>query len=551
MKNYSYLKINIKNITLLIVLVSVIILGLLPKYSYANNPSNPVNLFLDENRLFGYIEGNACGDKTCQSDEVCQKEYRGVLPIESDTTSVGTQKTTTFTCVKARPISAPASPYRGSVGCGAGATSGALGSILSGILISPFGPVTYLSDPVGSFTGIFNSLIGLSNPSNIIPDDECTYNNINQVIDSRRLTAPLPVDIFNPLPLPVNVTSPTPLPVVVVDDLALYQQKELIDAPLAAQQKAKTIATISDTIRYQISADNLILNNYFAVEQLGVQFGVLDSETGVVAKDAIENYGSYANFSLDKNNEIADYFRGLQDPTKSKLPRETFTEKCGNTKIEEADTFNCIVEGIKTNNNANDIADITAFVAKQKGKDAEKLLEQELRDGDGFLSTTNNNEKNPFIKTILTPGDTTAALNNQIIGSTIDQAIIASGKNCFEAIPNNILNGSLRPVLTQGLFNVNNSLSSVTSTVRNTTGNSLQDPRNFANQILSNGTAPNPDQFFRSLQDSLLSNITNSLSCVFTNEITGLLNGALGNISAPLIGNLNGVINNAVNRVTP
>lgn len=516
-------KISIKLIQILSVFLFVLIL---PNITYADN-----------------LYGGTCGTLTCGQNEVCQKQYRGVLPIGPQNDGDAT-----YTCVKPEAISAPASPYRGSVGCGAGATSGALGSILSGILISPFGPVTYLSDPVGSFTGIFDSLIGLSNPSNIIPDDECTYNNINQVIDSRRLTAPLPVDIFNPLPLPVNVTSPTPLPVVVVDDLALYQQKELIDAPLAAQQKAKTIATVSDTLRYQISNDNLMPQNLDDLRKLGIQFGALDSETGVIAKDAIDTYGNYANFSLDKNEELAQYFRDLQDPTKSQLPRETFTEQCGNIKLEEADTLECIVEGLRPNNNVNDIANTIGFMASQKSDEARKQLEQEVVVmGEGYFSKTENNDKNPFTKVIQTPGSNISSLSEKVTEATIDQAIVAAGDNCFEAIPNNILEGSLKPVLTQGLYGVNNTLSSVLNNATSDPINSLQNPQGFANQLQAGvtGALPDPNRFFQSLQNSLVQNVTSGLSCELNKQISGLLNGIIGNVSLPGIGNVSGAINNA------
>jgi hypothetical protein len=578
MKNVIYQKLNKNNILFLVMLLSVF---LLPSNSYANSPA-PETFFVDQNRLFGYVSGNSCGDKTCNADEVCQKEYRGVLPIESDSNILGLPKTTTFTCVKARPIQAPASPFRGDTGCAEGISglSGILGDTVSGLLgqgvlgglfgginlvgfgSSLFGgPSAYtfikpgdiagslissISDPlISQFRGLlgdggagFNRLINL----NLDGDDECAnYNNINTVIDTRRLTAPLPVDIFNPLPLPVNVTSPTPLPVVVVDDLALYQQKELIDAPLAAKQKAETIATISDTLRAQISSDNLIPNNLFDATKLGIQAGALSTETGVINKDALLTYGGYQNFSLEKNEQLAQYFRDLQDPNKSKLPRETFTEKCGNVSAALAGeiSFECALLVLQTNNNANDIAANSLFQAKAKSDLATDLLKTELAQNGGFFSTTAiPNDRDPFNKKDVTPGSVTQGLTDKVVGASIDQAIIASGTNCFEAIPNNILNASLRPVLTQGMFNVNsNVLSSVpliTPSDRDgANSNNLQNPRDFVNQAGSNF---NPDQFFQSLQNTLLQNITNSLSCVFRQQITSLLNGVLGNVNIPGLG---------------
>jgi hypothetical protein len=590
-------KISIKLIQILSVFLFVLIL---PNITYADN-----------------LYGGTCGTLTCGQNEVCQKQYRGVLPIGPQNDGDAT-----YTCVKPEAISAPASPYRGRQGCAAGPGGGILGGVLgdtvSGLVgngltglvggisligtggglfglpqaftfVNPSGVIT--DTLLNTLNGLgpnanFNTLIGLGNITN---DDCANYNNIDTVIDSRRLTAPLPVDIFNPLPLPVNVTSPTPLPVVVVDDLALYQQKELIDAPLAAQQKAQTIAVITDTLRTEISAQNLIPQNYFATKILGIEFGALSPETGVVSKEVLDVYGGYQNFSLDKNNELSQYFRNLQDPTKSQLPRENFTEKCGNVLAGQAGeiSFECALLVLQDNNNANGIAVTTAQIAADKAKLSSELLEAEQRDGGGFLATTENNNKNPLTKKIITPASNTKALTDKILGTTIDQAILGSGTRCFESIPNNILNASLRPVLTQGLFNVSNPLSSITSptniagpgTVSTTangttvtgTGTRFRDTFKVGDIIKINGetsrlitainnntelnvSAPfsatainnvsytyyrdlanlaDPNQFVASLQNSLLSNITNSLSCVFRQQITSLLNGILGNFDIP------------------
>ncbi len=536
-------KISIKLIQILSVFLFVLIL---PNITYADN-----------------LYGGTCGTLTCGQNEVCQKQYRGVLPIGDQNDG-----NATYTCVKPEAIEAPESPYKGSPGCSDGIAGGLLNSTVNrvlggtlntslnniagdflGNLTSPFGIkldgtlTGILNDPIGQFTGNFNDLIGLGEIF-----EDCNYNNIDGVIDTRRLVAPLPVDLFNPLPLPVNVTSPTPLPVVVVDDLALYQQKELIDAPLAAQQKAKTIATVSDTLRYQISNDNLMPQNLDDLRKLGIQFGALDSETGVIAKDAIDTYGNYANFSLDKNEELAQYFSDLQDPTKSQLPRETFTEKCGNIKVEEADTLDCIIEGLKPNNNVNDIANTIGFMASQKSEEARTQLEQEVVVmGEGYFSKTENNDKNPFTKVIQTPGSNISSLSEKVTEATIDQAIVAAGDNCFEAIPNNILEGSLKPVLTQGLYGVNNTLSSVLNNAKSDPINSLKNPQGFANQLQAGvtGALPDPNRFFQSLQNSLVQNVTSGLSCELNKQISGLLNGIIGNVSLPGIGNVSGAINNA------
>jgi len=552
----NYIIQNKINLKLLQILSALLFISILPNITYADN-----------------LYGGTCGTLTCGQNEVCQKQYRGVLPIGEQNDG-----NATYTCVAPEAISAPASPYRGSEGCAEGPGGGIFGGILSDTvnglvgngLTGLVGGVKLIGAGGGAFglpsaftfvnpSGVitdtllnglspnadFNTLIGL----NTNAGDDCeNYNNIDRVIDTRRLTAPLPVDIFNPLPLPVNITSPTPLPVVVVDDLALYQQKELIDAPLAAQQKAKTIATVSDTLRYQISNDNLMPQNLDDLRKLGIQFGALDSETGVVAKDAIDTYGEYANFPLDKIEKLAQYFRDLQDPTKSQLPKETFTEKCGNIKLEEADTLDCIVEGLKPNNNSNDIAATIGFMASQKSDEARSQLEQEVVTmGDGYFSKTENNDKNPFTKVIQTPGSNISSLSEKVTEATIDQAIVAAGDNCFEAIPNNILEGSLKPVLTQGLYGVNNTLSSVLNNAKSDPINSLQNPQGFANQLQAGvtGAIPDPNRFFQSLQNSLVQNVTSGLSCQLNKQVSGLLNGILGNVNIPGIGDISGDINNA------
>ena len=614
-------KINIKKIYIIAIFLFVFIL---PNISYADN-----------------LYGQTCGNTQCSQDEVCQKQYRGVLPIGNQNTG-----NATYTCVKPQNIEAPESPYKGDIGCGAGLGSGltsGLGSIGSGFLNSvtggilgstlntslnniagdflgnltaPFGLkldgtlTGILNDPIGAFTGDFTDLIGLDS----ILGDDCYYNNIDRVIDTRRLIAPLPVDLFNPLPLPVNVTSPTPLPVVVVDDLALYQQKELIDAPLAAQQKAKTIATVSDTLRYQISNDNLIPNNYWSLNQLGTKFGALDTKTGVLPQ-AVNLYGNYANFSLESNEALTKYFQDSQDPIKSKLRPETFSAQCGNIKPEEVSSLECAAL-LADGNNIHDISYEILTKAFQKSTEARNLLEQEVvYIGEGYFSNTANGDKNPFTKQIQTPGSNISSLSEKVTEATIDQAILASGDNCFEAIPKNILDGTLKPVLTQGLYGVDNTLASVLNNATNTTNKNIpgigtvsiqsnrqtvtgistkftetfkigdaiiingETPkritdinsdtlltvstpfsntartnvsytffRDFANQLQAgvNGSIPDPNRFFLSLQDSLVNNVTSSLSCELNKQISGLLNGIIGNVNLPGIGNVSNILTNTL-----
>jgi hypothetical protein len=536
----------------ILLLLGIILSGIAlssPRITYADN-----------------LYGVSCGTTRCSGAEVCQKQYRGVLPIGAQNDG-----NATFTCVKPQNLEAPDSPYKGVQNSCSGIFKTAfgldLGDITGDLLSSTIqsglsllkGKLGVTDTAVGIAPGGFQTLnfsnVALNwsiDPTNLIntnadyfkdyiPKCESAYNNIKGVINTNFLVAPLPVDIFNPLPLPVNVTSPTPLPVVVVDDLALYQQKELIDAPLAAQQKARTIATVSDTLRYQISNDSLIPDNYFALKSLGWQYGALDPTTGVVSKEAIDTYGSYQNFSLSKNQDIEQKFKDLQDQ-KSQLPDEDFTQTCGNIKTEDAGdvSFECALLALQPNNNANDFAANIERVADAKSQDATTLLDSEIRDGSGFFANTENNNKNPFTKTIETPGSNIESLTNKVLESTVDQAITASGDNCFEAIPNNILEGSLKPVLTQGLFGVNSTLASVQA---NPTG-VITDPNQFANALTpGGGIIPDPNQFFQSLQNSLLQNVTNGLSCELNKTISGLVGGTIGNLVGQNFGN---VLNNLI-----
>lgn len=547
MEKSLYKQSNRKNLQYFTLIFCFLLLSIAPQISLADN-----------------LYGGTCGSVTCSQNEVCQKQYRGVLPIGGQINT----DSATYTCVRPEPIDSPRSPYRGSTGCSDGSPEGLLGSTVNrvlgsrletslnniagdflGNLTSPFGIkldgtlTGILTDPIGNFTGDFNNLIGLGEIF-----EDCNYNNINGVIDSRRLVAPLPVDLFNPLPLPVNVTSPNPLPVVVVDDLALYQQKELIDAPLAAQQKAETISKVSYDLRKEVSEKNLIPNNYFTLKALGTQFGALDTETGVIPQ-AKDLYGNYANFSLEKTEQIEEYFKKRQDPLNNELPKETFSEKCGNIKVEETTTADCALEGLKPNNNANDIAARIAILANLKSEEATYFFDQEVRDGKGYFSLTENQELNPYTKEILTPGSNIASLSEKLNEATVDQAIVASGDNCFEAIPQNILDGSIKPILTDGLYRVNNTLSSTLSNAAGDPVNTLQNPQGFANRLQAGieGAIPDPNDFLRSLQDAAINNVTGALSCELNKQLSGLLGGLLGNINLPIVGNIGGTLTNSLN----
>ncbi|MEY3471136.1 MAG: hypothetical protein RLZZ223_486 [Candidatus Parcubacteria bacterium] len=488
--------------------------------------------------------GEVCGNITCQADQTCQKTYRGVLPIdEPNPTATSFLESITdallgtggldgvdiepkWECVAPKRLEAPESPYKGGTGCLPRTTGTLLGRglIFGGIpaipLPTPDAQSLELLPSIPPQNRDFEIPPGTSEPARPMrlggEPEGCTYNGINQVIDTSRLIAPLPVDLFNPLPLPVNVTSPNPLPVVVVDDLALYQQKELIDAPLAAQQKAKTIGIISDNLRYQVSKDNLIPDNYFAPTALGIQFGALDGQTGVVTKESIDMYGDYVNYDLATVDILTQWYKDRQEQ-KSNLPPETLTESCGDVTITEAGdkSFECGMLSLFSNNNPNDLYYIVKNESSSKSSRAISYIDNSLRDGRGYFPTTKDNNKNPFINQVLTPGADNQELAAKIMQSTIDQAIDGSGDNCYEALPQNILDGSLRPVLKDGLYGVSNSLAgTLTSDIGGSggpVGSALTD-------------------VFTALGDTLLSNLTKGLSCEMTNSLSALLNALIGAI---------------------
>lgn len=488
--------------------------------------------------------GEVCGNITCKADQTCQKTYRGVLPIdEPNPTATSFLESITdallgtggldgvdiepkWECVAPKRLEAPASPYRGGTGCLPPRTGTLLGRglIFGGIpaipLPTPDAQSLELLPSIPPQNRDFEIPPGTSEPARPMrlggEPEGCTYNGINQVIDTSRLIAPLPVDLFNPLPLPVNVTSPNPLPVVVVDDLALYQQKELIDAPLAAQQKAKTIGVISDNLRGAVSQDNLIPDNYFAPTALGMQFGALDAETGVVTKEAIDVYGDYVNFDLATVDILTEWYKDRQTQ-KSKLPPETLTKNCGNITITEAGdkSFECGMQALLSYNNPNDLYQIVKREADEKSIKVESYINNSLRDGRGYLPTTEDNNKNPLTNKVKTPGSDNQELAAKIMQSTIDQAIEGSGDNCYEALPQNILEGSLKPVLRDGLYGVSNSLAGVL------TNGSEEGAADINDQLTD---------VFTALGDSLLANLTQGLSCEMTNSLSSLLNSLIGDL---------------------
>lgn len=553
----NYIIQNKNNIQSLYIVSLLLFLFILPNITLADN-----------------LYGQTCGNRTCSQDEVCQKQYRGVLPIGPQNTG-----NATYTCVKPQAIEAPESPYKGEIGCGAGLglgssfTSG-LGSIGSGLLNSvtggilggtlstslnniagdflgnptaPFGIkldgtlTGILNDPIGAFTGNFTDMIGLNDLV-----DECYYNNIDRVIDTRRLIAPLPVDLFNPLPLPVNVTSPNPLPVVVVDDLALYQQKELIDAPLANQQKTQTINTAIESIQNYIVKGNLLINNFFAIDQLAIQFGALDKQNGAIAKIKSE-YASNPNFSIDKMDSIEQYFTDLRE---NRIPfaKDTFIERCGNIKLEEATTLECKLLGLQTVNNINDRADqafATTYKRVDQGKDL-FILEQK----NGFLAPTKDGNLDPWLKTLTGTSGMVEDLISEANAATFNQAIVASEDRCSSAQANNILNMSVKPLLSEdlGFFQVDKTIASVLNNTINDPVNSIQNPQGFIDQLKAEvtGIIPNTNDLSQYLKKIALEQTTQLVSCQLNAELSKLLNNTIGNVNIPGIGNVNSLITNTV-----
>ena len=71
--------------------------------------------------------------------------------------------------------------------------------------------------------------------------------------------------------------------------------------------------------------------------------------------------------------------------------------------------------------------------------------------------------------------------------------------------------------------------------------NILRNNQNIGSQLQSSitGALPDPNQLLRSLQNSLVKNITGGLSCQLNKNISTALNGILGDISIPQIELLN------------
>ncbi len=417
------------------------------------------------------LYGAGCGpDLVCGQNQTCQKTYRGVLPITSPNSTLGDL------------IGGVVSDITGSDEAGDLAGQAIDGGFTGGEEIEPVyacidAPVIDAPDSryQGPQTGD-----GYNTSVPNLDDPGVPVNIINQ--------GPVPVDLFNPLPVPTNIVSPNPLPVVVVDDLAMYQQKELIDGPLAEQQKAQTIGTVSDNVRNNISQQNLTPENYDDVRKLGIDFGVLDPETGVVAKDALETYQSYQSFDLSILDEIRQEFEDLKE-FENTFDRPDYNDFCEGEVTEASQiSMECTMLALMSQNNLNDIEISIRSEAERRAQQAAAQLDQELRDGDGFFSKTDNNERNPFTKIIQSPGSNIDELVNKVIGATFDQAIVASDK-CYASVPTNILEGTLDPVLKEGLF--------------------------------GDYTEENP---LSSIGDTLLENLASSINCELNNTLSGLFN---------------------------
>jgi len=293
----------------------------------------------------------------------------------------------------------------------------------------------------------------------------------------------LPVDIFNPNPLPTNIVSPNPIPVTVVDDLALYQQKELIDKPLANKQKSATIGEVNKTIREEIS-DKELVKTPADILAMGVEDASIDPETGALPV-AAKKYAQLASQPTPQQfQDLRDQFTELTDiQDKDGSEREKLLPEDDWDKLEDCEYkdqnigeqgFDCMLAMLQPQNNRFGKKHAINTLGKAQTQIAQKTLRQEQQDGDGFLAKTkegkkNKGNKNPFTKIITSPGSSVESVVEKTLNSTIDQTIVSSDR-CFSSIPKTVQDGTINPLLEEGLFNTDSSnvnLNDVFSTLFN------------------------------------------------------------------------------------
>jgi len=265
----------------------------------------------------------------------------------------------------------------------------------------------------------------------------------------------LPVDIFNPKPLPTHITSPNPIPVTVVDDLALYQQKELIDKPLANKQKSVTIGEVNKQIREDINSQELV-KTPADLKGWGIDYGTFDPETGAVPIAERKYAEAFVRPDIETVRQKWQEKREItQGSGASALPYPSF-EEIPDCSPEAGDLdeqgLQCSLAGLAPKNNTYGQTAALKALANQKVNQAQENLNQEQAAGDGFLAKSQEGIKNPFLKVITSPGNSIEGVVQKTLDSTIDQTIVSS-ESCFSSIPKTVKDGTLKPLLEEGLFN--------------------------------------------------------------------------------------------------
>ncbi len=401
--------------------------------------SGPLPAYAQEDDGFragnGFYGNEQCGELTCAPDEVCQKTFGGF--DESDVL----------------PPNEPPSGEQNTNDEGDGDDSNTIddGSIYNDVqyrCVEP--PEIDGPDSDNNKYRVDGSDDGYNN-ANLFTEGQddpgVPVNIINQ--DA------LPVDIFNPNPIPTHITSPNPIPVTVVDDLALYQQKELIDKPLANKQKQATISEVNKQVREDINEQNLV-QTPADLKAKGVESGAFDSTTGSLSIAERKFANSFARPDIEN---LREDFQIAQDITKGggaeALPDPSF-EEMPNCNPEDGDLddqgLDCALAGLKPENNAYDQTVALRKLTQAKVGQAQENLQQEQQAGDGFLAKSKDGDKNPFTKTITSPGQSIAGVVEKTLNASIDQSIVSSDR-CFSSVPGAVKEGTLNPLLRNGLFN--------------------------------------------------------------------------------------------------
>jgi len=123
----------------------------------------------------------------------------------------------------------------------------------------------------------------------------------------------------------------------------------------------------------------------------------------------------------------------------------------------DAQGLDCALAALKPQNNIFGQTTMLANLAREKTSQAQENLQQEQQAGDGFLAKGQDGNKNPFTKVITSPGSSIESVVQKTLNSTIDQSIVSSD-SCFSSIPKTVKDGTLKPLLEDGLFNTSTNI---------------------------------------------------------------------------------------------